>query len=224
MVVGKSVPWFKTTCVLGVTYATKKALVKDIRDIINPMLLGEALRPDSPKFKFLMDVLSHHPEWADKSKSGVLAIQARMNTGPGYANKGIWLLRGDGTDIDISWPCAVDASAPSHGRLVRDAARIAIHPQIEGARAAQIGLECTLCGGVLLRDVHVDHKAPATFEYLIQSWLETQAGAPAVKDEGTHSRFADPDTEASWQTFHALFADLRLIHAYENLSMKRLPQ
>jgi hypothetical protein len=215
-------PWFSTEGVLGKTFSTKKALTEAMRAIINPRNEGDLLTGADDAF--VAAVLMHHPEWAEKSSSGIRAIQARINRGVHFTNKGLWLLRNDGQEVDISWPVAISGQHLPYRKLVRDAARHAVHDQIEMARAMQYGRRCPLCNAKLLQHLHVDHAPPLTFETLITDCLASRAAEPALVDTGLHPVFADQVDAADWSAYHRLFADLRLIPAGENLSMKRVAQ
>lgn len=211
----KPIPWYKTEGVNGVLFPSKKALVEAMRSIINPAVLNTAL-PESDS-QFVLGVLSHHPEWTEKSGCGVLAVEVRMNIGEHFANRGLWLVLLDGSEIDISWPVAIDAARPSRDRLLRDAARHAIADQIRAIKDSEATV-CAICGGKLVRAMaHVDHEPPFTFESVFSGWLKAHPDV-ALDDTGLHPQFASPVVAADWQAHHALFASLRLVHARCNLS------
>lgn len=215
MSVEKQKPWFKTEGVNGVLFPTKKVLVEAMRSIINPAPLDSPL--SEADTKFVLGVLSHHPEWIEKSGCGVMAVEVRMNRGEHFANRGLWLVLLDGSEVDISWLVAIDAAPLSRARLLRDAARHAISDQIRAARDAAPAV-CAICGMACSRSTaHVDHEPPYTFEAIFSDWLSVQKDV-ALDDKGLHAVFADSSVVADWQDFHALFASLRLTHAACNLS------
>lgn len=215
MTSNKPIPWYKTEGVNGVLFPTKKVLVERMRSIINPAVLNTALSETDTQF--VLAVLAHHPEWQDKSGCGVLAVEVRMNIGEHFANRGLWLVLLDGSEIDISWPVAIDAAPLSRDRLLRDAARHAISGQIRAARDSGAAT-CAICGGKLVRsETHVDHEPPYTFESIFSSWLQAHPDV-ALDDTGLHPSFANPVVADDWMAHHALFASLRLVHAKCNLS------
>ena len=215
MTSNKPIPWYKTEGVNGVLFPTKKALVERMRSIINPAVLNTALSETDTQF--VLAVLAHHPEWEEKSGCGVLAVEVRMNIGEHFANRGLWLVLLDGSEIDISRPVAIDAAPLSRARLLRDAARHAIADQIRSTRDGGSAV-CAICGGKMgVSSAHVDHEPPFTFESIFSGWLEAHPGV-ALDDTGLHPRFSCPVVAADWQAHHALFASLRLVHAKCNLS------
>ena len=215
----KPIPWYKTEGVNGVLFPTKKALVERMRSIINLAALNAALSETDTQF--VLAVLTHHPEWQDKSGCGVLAVEVRMNIGEHFANRGLWLVLLDGSEIDISWPVAIDAAPMPRSRLLRDAARHAIAGQIRAVRDAAPAV-CAICAEALVKSsAHVDHEPPYTFESIFSNWLGHLpcGGADVVLDDtGLHPVFASAAVSNDWQAHHALFASLRLVHAKCNLS------
>lgn len=211
----KTAPWYKTEGINGATFATKKALEELVRTIVNAAHLGVPLAP--LHHEFFLALLSHHPEWADKSAGGVRNIEVRMNTGAHFANRGLWLVRNDGTAVDISWPVAIAAKPIEYPRLLADAARHAIAPQIAAARAV-VGRICAICGGPITDEVHVDHRPPQTFSALLKEWASCHRRPPTLTDCGTYSMFANEADQASWTLYHRLFADLQAAHPKCNMS------
>lgn len=219
MSTAKPKPWFKTQGVNGLLFPSKKALFEKMRSIINPAVLDAPLSESDTSF--VIGVLSHHPEWVAKSGCGVMAVEVRMNRGEHFANRGLWLVLLDGSEVDISWPVAIDAAPMSRSRLLRDAARHAIAGQIRLARDAAPAV-CAICAEALVKSsAHVDHAPPYTFESIFSDWLGGLpcGGADVVLDDtGLHPVFASAAVSADWQAHHALFASLRLVHAKCNLS------
>lgn len=208
-------PWYKTVGVNGVVFHTKKALVQKVRSLVNFSPLNTPLSPE--QFAFFMDLLSHHPEWIEKRGCGVRHIEVRMNTGSSFSTRGLWIVRHDLSEIDVSWVSAVDASPMPHKQTVYNAARHAVTAQIVGFRQA-CGFTCGICGRAIVGDMHVDHRPPQTFSGLLSQWLEALGHAPEIKDAGTHSVFANPAELDSWFNYHYLFADLQPTHPACNLS------
>lgn len=212
-------PWYKTKGVNGEIFPTKKALQERIRAMVNAAPLGVPLSESDTAF--LLGVLVNHPEWVEKAGCGVLSVEVRMNVGAHYANRGLWLVRMDGSEIDISWVVALEAGAPPYRRLLADAARNAVVAQVRAVRDAWAS-GCAICGGVLGNATHVDHRPPSTFSALLADWASAReallGGNVPLRDAGTHSEFANEGDKMSWLDHHALFADLQVTHSRCNLS------
>lgn len=207
-------PWWKNTTIRGITFKTRKELELHIRSIVNQAEIDAAL-PDAD-FDFMMDVLQHHPEFHEKA-TGAYDIVVRINKGIHFSNRGLWFLRADGSEMDISWPVALNAAPPSYGRMLRDAARYAVHLQIQAFRDKG-GHKCAICGGAVDRkNVHVDHRPPYTFEALVVKWFGDVKDV-AFDDTGLHPVFTDPLVAKAWQDFHELFSSLQITHASCNMS------
>ena len=212
-------PWYKTEGVNGEIFPTKKALQERIRAIVNAAQLGVSLADKDTVF--LLGVLVNHPEWVEKAGCGVLSVEVRMNVGAHYANRWLWLVRVDGSEVDISWVVALESGAPTYRRLLADAARYAVVAQVRDARDACVGGRA-ICGGALDETPHVDHRPPSTFSALLSTWASARdthlGGNVPLRDAGTHSEFANEGDKTSWLDHHALFADLQVTHARCNLS------
>ena len=208
-------PWWKNATIRGVTFTTRKALETHIRGIINAAQINVPLSDGDNDF--MMDVLQHHPEFEEKAY-GAYDIVVRINRGIHFSNRGLWLLRCDGTEVDISWPVALDAKPTSHSRLMRDAARHAIHPQIQAFRDKG-GHVCAICGKPVSRqDTHIDHTPPYTFENLFTQWFASDGVDIDLDDTGLHPVFSSPAVSMAWQHFHAAFAVLQVTHGKCNMS------
>lgn len=213
--------WWKTEGVCGTPFGTKESLVEAIRGIINTQDLGAPLGLGSQEF--LVDVLRHHHDWVGKRGAGLKHLEVRMNPGTFGSTRGLWIKRIDGTEVDISWVVALKPGGQSsHKENVVAAARREIWDQVNAARDAQEGKCCPLCGEPLLVKTHVDHAHPWTFDALLTEFLRTYGHSwesIGVEDCGLYGIFDDRGLAADWHHFHAQLADLRLIHAHENLSM-----
>lgn len=214
-------PWWKTDGVLGVPFQTKSALENEIRRVIAKYQIGD--RVVGHDEKFLMCVLSHHYQWETKAGVGVARLEKRRNHTPYGSSDGIWIVRVDGSSVDISW--RVPISPPTHEANVHIAARYEI---LEQRNAAVVGITseylCPVCGRAIPADErHVDHTPPLTFASLIDSFVLLHQGmsyADVHLDEKHLSelRFSDRVLAEQWQDFHRSLAKLRVIHKNENLA------
>ena len=95
--------WWKSEGVLETAFATQADLKVHIRGIIDGAELNTPLEESAAAF--LIDVLRRHHNWVDKEGAGIISIVIRLNPPPGFgpARRGLWLIRGDGSETDISW-------------------------------------------------------------------------------------------------------------------------
>jgi len=85
---------------------TKGALVEKIRSIVARTVRIVA----TDDTEFMRKVFSHHYEWIDKQGCGVHHLEVRNNG----TTRGFWIVRIDGSAIDISWVVALrDNGRPS---------------------------------------------------------------------------------------------------------------
>lgn len=222
----KTIPWYKSLGINGEKFSSQKAVFERVRPIINSTPIDGAIPAEH--FAFFCALLANHTEWEEKQGCGVQDILVRMNVGDHYANRGLWLVRLDGSEIDISWLVAVSAKPLSPMRLLQDAARHAVAPQIERARAEGFrkGV-CTICGGPLSNTLHIDHKPPFTFDLILNTWLTARSpdgtleggiATVQIDDAGAHSVFGLSDQRDDWLVHHDLWADLRATHPKCNMA------
>lgn len=213
MITQTTKPWWKNATIRDITFKTRKELETHIRCIINSAEINVPLSDGD--YDFMMDVLQHHPEFVEKSYRAY-DIVVRINRGLHFSNRGLWFLRGDDTEVDISWPVALNAEPTSYERLARDAARYAIHPQIQAFRDRG-GHTCAICRGAVNRaQTHIDHTPPYTFENLFTRWFGRKV--VGLDNTGLHPVFSDHSVSLDWQEFHALFAALQVTHGKCNMS------
>ncbi len=211
-------PWWKNVTLCGKTYRFKRDLEADIRAVVARAGVGVPLTPVDTAF--IVAVLAHHPEWAEKTGCGLAHIEVRINRCATSVTRGFWIVRRDGTAVDISWVWALAAKPMPRSQVVAQAARAEVIEQTRAVREASLGQPCRVCGEPLLTDVHVDHAPPLTFADLLAAWLDgagvTEASL-ALVDGDIEPRFSDRALAADWQDFHRLFANLQAIHKHENL-------
>ena len=215
--------WWAIEGVCGKTYRTKGELVEAIRALNNKAELNEPLC--TLDREWLIDILKHHHDWAAKRGAGVKHIEVRMNPSHTGSTRGLWIVRLDGSEVDISWVVALKPGGRSSAKdNVCAAARREVFEQVLATRAAQTGDACPICGEPLLLKTHVDHAAPFTFDNLITTFLAGMGlawGDVGVDDFGVYSMLSDRALAEQWKDYHARYAVMRLIHKHENLSLGR---
>lgn len=194
--------------------STRTELTARIREVVARTV--RTVAPDD--LPFVISVLMKHYEWTEKIGCGIASIEVRNNGG----TRGFWIVRTDGSAIDISWVVAINGKPSAKADAVT-AARKAIASQIAAVPTAT-GAACSICGRVLTATdtVHVDHEIP--FDTLFSQWLATHglsyADVQSI-DTGTRRVMSDPGQVVSWMNWHALHAKLRVVHSTCNLSRRR---
>ena len=216
--------WWTLDGVLGATFATQADLKRRVREIIDPAELNTPLRGSDTAF--LIDVLRRHQNWREKQGPGIKAILVRMNPPPGFgpARRGLWLIRTDGSEVDISWYAPFQRGGILYAtRGVALAARREVTDQTRAVYALYRNTPCPICGRTLKRG-HVDHLPPLTLARLLANWLADEQLTPAdieIVDTGTERTFVDRKLATRWAQYHRLHAKLRLIHPNENLAQAK---
>lgn len=214
----KVTPWWREE--LGM--ATKADVAKRIRDIVAGYPLATPISASDQVW--LEKVLRHHYEYQTKVGCGLRHIEIRMNPGWTGPTRGLWLVRTDDSEIDISWVVALMPDGrPAVKHDVATAARHEVVSQIHTFhREGECDL-CPLCGSEMTRGlfVHVDHEVP--FADLLEAFLRDRTLDYAdvdIEDLGVSCRFRDRTLAQAWQDHHAQVARLRLTHKQCNLARK----
>lgn len=158
---------------------------------------------------FLMSEVFHlHPDWPDKMGAGIDRIEVRI--GGVYKSPAFWLVRIDGSEVDISYKVSLDG--------VRVAAVFvgAARNEVSGQT-----LEWRRNNPAPAEGMHCDHVYP--FDAILKEWLETvglQAEEVSViKQRVGHSDlFFSRDLAVSWQRFHRKKAAYQWLAAAENVA------
>jgi hypothetical protein len=160
-------------------------------------------------FIFLMtDVFPRHPEWTEKCGVGVSHVEIRKH---GHFNSlGFFLVRTDGSCIDISYRVAMDGKGTVYARFCA-AARAEIRPQVFSWKLDNPAPEAGM---------HCDHIVP--FDAILKEWL---ASVGLESDEvrvtsqlvGHTDLFAERALAVSWQRFHLKRAAYQWLTAEDNI-------
>ena len=213
-----SVKWWKSE--LGI--AQKSDVEGRIHAIVKSNVDRVAL--NAMDQHWMEQVLKHHYQYKAKIGCGLKHFEIRTNYGDFKPTRGFWIVRTDGTSIDISWPTAMQPHGrPSPQNDVSYSARFEIKNQIDAHHKGGICNLCPLCDREMERGVnlHVDHAVP--FKQLLADFLHSKSltyEQVAIEDLGLSSRFADHGLGAEWQTYHQSHASLRLTHGKCNLSRR----
>lgn len=156
----------------------------------------------------LTEVFPLHPDWALKAGSGVSDVEVRAHGV--YKTRGFFLIRTDGSAVDISYKVALDGRT-STGKFT-SAARSEILPQISAFRRDN---------PPPAEGWHVDHIEP--FDAILREWLavvDLQIDDVILTSQlvGHHDLFASRDLAKSWQRYHGRRAAYRWLPAAENIA------
>lgn len=154
------------------------------------------------------EVFAGHPLWRDKRGTGVERVDMRKM--PPFGSLSFWLIRSDGTAIDISYRESINPSS-QHAKVV-SAARYEVEPDVYRWKtrnpAPAMGMHC-------------DHLDPP-FDALFKDFLATEGISEAninVRSEvvGHADIFADRVLAVRWQQYHRKHATLQWLTAAENI-------
>jgi hypothetical protein len=157
----------------------------------------------------LTDVFPRHPDWAEKQGGGVRNIEVRVSGM--YRSTGFWLIRADGSEIDISYRTSLDGRGTERTRTTR-AARSEIAAQMGAWKVANQMPE---------PGMHCDHIDP--FDAILADWLRTvglEYGEIIVIGNrvGFQDLFLSRELALSWQRFHKQRARYQWLAAAENIA------
>lgn len=214
----------------GETFATKSALQDRIKYILYHWPHGGRLPVGD--FDFMMEVLAMHPDAEQKIGVGVDRMEVRRN--PVYTNtRGFWVIRTDGSETDFSYlECLKETP---HAKRFLNACRVAIEPETMAFKNKFFGelhgevARCPYTGEVLsFVGSHVDHKAPATFQALVDGFIAANhIDVSLVKINGKavdgnfQDTFDDPALLRNWLEYHSGHAVLQVVSRTANLSILR---
>lgn len=214
----KTIKWW-----VDLGFSKKSDLETHIRALVGRYPDNTPINPDD--HAFITAVLSHHYQWPAKVGAGIAHIEIRTNVNWSGATRGFWLVRVDGSSIDISWVVALQPGGrPSQKNCVTTAARYEVFEQIHEHHRSGECSDCQICGVLMVRGagLHVDHEYH--FDALLADFMAAEGVAYddiAINDLGLDSQFSDRDLGARWQQFHRQFARLRLVHSGCNLQRGR---
>ncbi len=160
-------------------------------------------------------LVQRHPEASKKIGVGVKRVVLVRHV--------TCIERIDGTVIDFSWRACVTGKRKSEKRLLLDAMRIAIRPQIDDFKF-HAGNICALCGQTLLldRNRHADHH-PYKFKWMSDDFLGGNKPHPTLFDDHPELHQAmfreeDSDFARKWRAYHQEYARFRILCAACNIA------
>ncbi|MFE6841107.1 DUF3223 domain-containing protein [Streptomyces sp. NPDC057686] len=208
----------------GEHFRTQKALRERIQGIMNSYRYDEVVGEADEEF--LRDLITLHPDYEEKAGVGVggfVVVRTEWN------NRGLMLVRIDGSDIDISWQDCLKATP--HARQVDGCLRRAVKPQVLAVLTEAFAhgpVVCGITGDSIAspREADVDHYLPE-FKELASSFIQEHGGLEAfviAPDKAAGFSVAELENAAlvtDWQDYHRKHANLRIVTKHANRSILR---
>ena len=175
--------------------------------------------------EWVMDLLSHHPNFIEKCGNGVKRLLVREGKYNGFC---IIMERLDGTEVDISWrKKALGTKKVYLKDDVNNALRTAIKDQKNYFRnnffENNTSPKCRVTKELLTKnDCHVNHVHPFTFQNLVTGWLSSKNLEIAdikIKDCEQMYEMDDCEQLEGWQSYHLENAVLEILSIRGNLSL-----
>ncbi|TXH17348.1 MAG: DUF3223 domain-containing protein [Hyphomicrobiaceae bacterium] len=221
--------------------STKKLLTETVRGIVADAELNEEIlfNDGRAEGRWLESLLSRHPRWAEKCGRGYpFGVRVVMVAAPGFRpNRGLRLIRADGSTVDISWREAISPTDPKQS--VRLAMRNHIEPQIFAYKEKRLDSDNAFISEISGERHHisngaVDHAPPMTFIEIVQAFFVSEESALPFaelsirlaphRDNDHRDYFEDEVLAERWCEFHRANAVLRLITKLEHKQLsKRKP-
>lgn len=196
------------------TFNTATSARDFIRTFMNNAEVDTPLTNDDERF--VLALLGRHPHSTEKIGSGIEYFVVRINRFVGRANRGLWIKRTDGSEIDFSW---VECLKPStHEYRVKNAMRSAIQDDVfEFKRITFNGrstVDCKITGlPVAFADADVHH-VPSFVELVERFTGRDYAGieVDAGKCEAQiGDRLVDDAYRDKWVEYHKQTAGLFIV-------------
>jgi len=208
--------WWKTEF-----NVTKEQLYKKVKDIVASYQDGIPISDEHKQF--MLSVFSHHRNSESKFGCGVKDLVIRKT--PAYGSRCFFIIRNDGTEIDISAKECIYPS--SHTINVTLAAREEIQPQINMFKHNNEKPEnCDLCGRTIHNSdtTEIDHIV--LFSDLFNGFLQTydltiEDIEVEDNENGLTMKLKDKQQARCWSVYHNTHATLRYVHMECNRKRKK---
>ena len=207
-----------TYAIAGENFTSQTAVAARVRSLCDATPLRSALVGQDGAF--MLELLTRHPDAEQKLGCGISHIEVRQS--PVFRSREFWLCRLDGTETDFSYRKCIRPPPPLRDFTL--AARFEIFEQVVALkRLAFFGKQFLTCpvtnAQIDWANCHMDHAAP-TFAQLVTAFFPDPASVKTTghgADGSTTRAFVDRTLAASWQTYHARYAQLRAVSVHANL-------
>lgn len=215
------------TCIIfeDASFPSIKKFEEYVRDLIYTKIgLCNDVKNKYLHYETLVNILKRHPDFDEKTKdmNTFKIIRDSLNKS---AFK-IMVVNDDGSEVDISWRCAIRGKGTTPKQELMSAMRNCIKDQIYKFKRQQLVLECELCDSDC--KIHVDHiiQFDGIAGRFINKMKTRGVSIPAEFDDekDTHRRrFKSEDSyfELKWKQYHLKKSKLRILCDKCNLSRKK---
>jgi 5-methylcytosine-specific restriction endonuclease McrA len=214
----------RTWILAGRSFPTSAAVERELRAILDRHADGDRLEGEEDAL--VRAVLEHHPHYAEKRGPGIAYVYVYAIRDTPWKRFNICRTGDSICDVGFSH-CLENHDGRSPEQKARTqlarVCRQSISDQKERFKESRYesgeGWRCALCDDLVLYsgEAHVDHMTPWTFERLMADFfaLEKLAAADVAIVASSayqgHSQFADRDLGRRWQSYHATWAQLRIL-------------
>lgn len=216
----------KPVTFLNKEYKTQKEFEKYVKKIIyNDIgICNDVKNTYQDKYYLLLKILERHPNFNSKTEN-MCNIKIVCDTLNKKALK-ILILKNDGTNIDISWRCAITGKPKSKKFELMSAMRSSIYSQIYKFRIEHNNDCCELCGNTTQLDVDHDDTKNSAFDELVFNFLkknndiEIPDKFEEVNDNTHRRKFLEKNNvfKDKWIEYHNKHASLRMLCHTCNIS------
>jgi len=211
---------------LNVKYKTQGEFEKFVKKIIyNDIgLCNDIKNTNKDKYYKLIEILKRHPEFNSKTKN-MCNIKIANDTLNKKALKTL-IIKNDGTEVDISWRCAITGKHKSEKHELISAMRSSIDKQIHQFKIENKNKCCQICGNSERLDVDHNDTKNSAFDELVFNFIKENTDIEKPDEFGelndnTHRRrFLEKDNKFKdrWIEYHYQNASLRMLCHTCNIS------
>jgi hypothetical protein len=216
----------KPVTFLNKEYKTQKEFEKYVKKIIyNDIgICNDVKNTYQEKYYLLIKILERHPNFNSKTEN-MCNIKIVCDTLNKKALK-ILIIKNDGSNIDISWRCAITGKPKSKKFDLMSAMRSSLDSQIYQFRIEHNNDCCELCGNTTQLDVDHDDTKNSAFDELVFNFLkknndiEIPDKFEEVNDNTHRRKFLEKNNvfKDKWIEYHNKHASLRMLCHTCNIS------
>lgn len=213
----------------GIEFKFQKDAIEYFKNILESYQNGQTIAGDD--HDMLLALLKRHPEADQKIGCGVKRFYKDRTDMPTSC---FWIERNDGSKTDFSYRTAISTKGKTLKQEFLEACRAAVQDDLRRIKkqhfekkSDQNGrVECDITGDkVAIYESHLDHKAPYTFEVLVNTFIganniEIKPEMLSIAEDAQfQTTLIDIELKDKFRRYHHKMAKLRIIKAELNLSL-----